>query len=288
MKIPAPNDAPTPSDGSQSAFAKKPRLLTALPVYNEARYLDSVLDLVAQHADDILVIDDGSTDGTAEKLAARSDIKIVTHSENRGYGAALRSAFCYAQQNGYDVLVTIDCDGQHEPQRIRSLAALCSASADGSFEGVDIVSGSRYLDGDLEQTGSAPVDRRHINGTITRELNEQLGLNLTDAFCGFKAYRVAALKPLRLAETGYAMPLELWVQIAHLGLTVQEVAVPLIYLDEDRSFGGDLDDAAHRLAHYRQTIKQAFARVEEHMKFPQPDPCAELAARIESASPATP
>ncbi len=271
------------------AYSKNqsPRMLTALPVYNESKHLSSVLDLVAQYADDILVIDDGSTDDTAAKLSKRSDIQVVTHPENRGYGAALSSAFCYAQRNGYDVLVTIDCDGQHEPQRIRHLAALCYEDEKGNSSQVDIVSGSRYLDAHLEQTGDAPIDRRHINATITRELNEQLGLDLTDAFCGFKAYRVSSLKPLRLAETGYAMPLELWVQAAHLELRIREVAVPLIYLDEDRSFGGELDDAARRLAHYRSTIRKATERVEQHMRFPEPDPCAKIRVRSSSALPAS-
>jgi dolichol-phosphate mannosyltransferase len=230
---------------------RPPRLLTALPVYNEAAHLNRVLDEVVQHADDVLVVDDGSTDGTAELLAARTDVRVVTHSPNRGYGAALHTAFCYAQKHGYDVLVTIDCDGQHEPQRVRTLAAAC--------EGFDVASGSRYLDLDLDPTGEAPADRRHINQTITKELNERLGLSLTDAFCGFKAYRVAALAPLRLMETGYAMPLEWWVQAAHHGLSIREVAVPLIYLDEKRSFGGSLDDAERRLRHYREVIDRAIA-----------------------------
>ena len=89
---------------------------------------------------------------------------------------------------------------------------------------------------------------------ITEEVNRRLGLNLTDAFCGFKAYRVPILAKFRLTETGYAMPLELWVQAARLGLKIVEVAVPLIYLDEQRSFGGALDHAETRLAVYRAVL----------------------------------
>lgn len=230
------------------------RYLTALPVFNEARHVDEVLDEVVLYADDVLVVDDGSTDGTSEQLAARGDVMVVRHASNRGYGAALRTAFDFAAARGYDVLVTIDCDGQHEPQRIRRLAAACQGD-------VDIVSGSRYLEQDLAQSHGAPADRRQINQTITHEINECLGLHLTDAFCGFKAYRVEALKQLDLTETGYAMPLELWVQAAYRGLRVREVAVPLIYLDEERSFGGALDDAQRRLAHYREVIHRAIVRI---------------------------
>ncbi|TWT46659.1 glycosyltransferase family 2 protein [Botrimarina hoheduenensis] len=227
------------------------RMLTALPVFNEAKSVNTVLDCVVSNADDILVVNDGSTDDTAQLLAKRTDIVLHTHDKNRGYGAALRSAFCYARKHNYDVLVTIDCDGQHEPQRIRTLAEACA--------GYDLVSGSRYRDEQLDTTGVAPADRRRINHTITAELNEQLGLSLTDAFCGFKAYRVASLANLHLSETGYAMPLELWVQAAQLGWRIQEVAVPRIYLDEERSFGGALDNAEERLAYYRETIARALA-----------------------------
>ncbi len=237
------------------------RFLTALPVYNEAAHVTEVLDEVVKHATDVLVVDDGSTDGTRERLARRDDVFVHLHPENRGYGAALRSAFEFAVVHRYDMLVTIDCDGQHEPQRIQQLAQACGGAGDQTRGGADIVSGSRYLDLDSDPN-QAPADRRRINQTITAELNEQLGFDLTDAFCGFKAYRVASLAKLSLQEAGYAMPLELWVQAACAGLTVREVPVPLIYLDEERSFGGSLDDSETRLAYYRRVIEKAMRRAQ--------------------------
>jgi dolichol-phosphate mannosyltransferase len=229
------------------------RFLTALPVFNEASHVTPVLDEVARYADDVLVVDDGSTDGTSELLAVRDDIRVLTHPENRGYGAALESAFQFAIDHDYDAVVTIDCDGQHEPQRICKLIEAVKCA--------DIVSGSRYLDTPLEQAKLAPADRRRINLSITQELNQRLGLNLTDAFCGFKAYRTCALRKLNVTEPGYAMPLELWVQAAHHKLRIVEVPVPLIYLDEKRSFGGSLDDAKTRLEYYRRVIDKALAEV---------------------------
>jgi dolichol-phosphate mannosyltransferase len=226
------------------------RFLTALPVYNEAAHVNAVLDEVVQHASDVLVVDDGSSDATPDRLAARRDIKVVRHAENRGYGAALKSAFDYAIHFHYDLLVTIDCDGQHEPQRIEELVAACRDA--------DIVSGSRYLD-QSDAKSAAPPERRRINELITQELNERLGLSLTDAFCGFKAYRVEALERLTITDPGYAMPLELWVQAAHHRLRIVEVPVPLIYLEEERSFGGSLDDGRKRLAYYHQVLDRAMA-----------------------------
>lgn len=225
-----------------------PRFLTALPVYNECRHVTTVLDEVVKYAADVLVVDDGSTDCTRKFLAERDDVDVVVHPENRGYGAALQTAFDYAIVRRYDVVVTIDCDGQHEPQRITQLVEQCRHA--------DIVSGSRYLHcrGSTEEV---PADRRQINQTITAELNQRLGLKLTDAFCGFKAYRTSSLAELTLTETGYAMPLELWVQAACHGLKIEEVSVPLIYLDEARSFGGALDAAEVRLEYYRQVIDRS-------------------------------
>ena len=230
--------------------------LTALPIFNEVLSVESVLDEVLRHCSNVLVVDDGSTDGTSDKLASREDILRVSHSVNRGYGAALTTAFNYAIDHEFEFLITIDCDGQHEPQRIQQFVTACRNT------GADIVSGSRYLKS-FESDTPPPQQRRQINHAITLTLNRKLGLGLTDAFCGFKAYRVEALRQLNLEEAGYAMPLELWVQAACHNLSVVEVAVPLIYLDESRSFGGKLDDPDTRIAYYNEVMNRSFAALPE-------------------------
>ena len=228
------------------------RWLAALPVYNEVDYVDDVLDEVARYASSVLVVDDGSIDGTVERLQQRSDISLIRHSENRGYGAALTTAFAYAIDEGFQGLITLDCDGQHQPCRIPEFIDAASKA--------DIVSGSRYLK-NYEGDHAPPEERMRINQAITRELNERLGYSLTDAFCGFKAYRTSALKLLEITDGGYAMPLQLWVQAAAAELKVVEIPVPLIYLDLERSFGGALDQAEARLQHYRDVLDDAFATV---------------------------
>ncbi|MBL8868898.1 MAG: glycosyltransferase family 2 protein [Planctomycetaceae bacterium] len=224
------------------------RWLAALPVYNEAGSVNEVLDQVVQHAQNVVVVNDGSTDGTAEQLQTRNDIITLTHPQNRGYGAALNTAFQYAMDNDFEVIVTLDCDGQHEPQRIPRFVSAATTA--------DIVSGSRYLK-TYPGDSAPPAQRLFVNRTITRQLNQLLGLQLTDAFCGFKAYRVDALRSLNVTEFGYAMPLQLWVQAAMRRMNIIEIPVPLIYLDLSRSFGGQLDQAEVRLKYYNEVIERS-------------------------------
>jgi dolichol-phosphate mannosyltransferase len=253
LSVCAKKEARNELSEQRAAMTSSPRFLTALPVYNEVTHVNPVLDEVLRYADDVIVVDDGSTDGTSRLLSARRDIECIRHEKNRGYGAALKTAFDYTLSAPYEILVTIDCDGQHEPQRIGQLVAACRDA--------DIVSGSRYL-WNQAQANRAPTERRQINMQITRELNERLNLTLTDAFCGFKAYRVDAIAQLKITEPGYGMPIELWVQAAHRGLHVVELPVPLIYLDEVRSFGGSLDDGRRRLEYYHQVLDRAIAAVD--------------------------
>jgi dolichol-phosphate mannosyltransferase len=222
--------------------------LTAIPVYNEERYVMDVLQEVRRNSPDILVVNDGSTDRTAELLAKQANLHVITHERNRGYGAALISSFDFAIQHGYEVLVTMDCDGQHEPARIPMLLE--------ALDDADLVSGSRYLR-DFRQDTPSPQDRQEINRIVTQELNARFGLHLTDAFCGFKAYRVEALSRLHITETGWGMPLQLWVQAARRCLRIKEVGVPRLYLDANRAFGGVLNNAEERLAYYRRIITAA-------------------------------
>jgi len=233
--------------------------LVAIPVFNEAPTLRRVLNAVRRHARDVLVVNDGSTDGTgallADLRAAREigRVEVIQHPENRGYGQSLIDAFCWAARHGYDWVITIDCDEQHEPARIPDF--IRAAERDDA----DVISGSRYLGG-FSNDDAAPADRRRINQTVNGLLEQILGLRLTDSFCGFKAHRVSAMRRLRLDEPGYAFPLQFWVACARAGLRIRELPVPRIYRDLSREFGGTLDDPAARLQHYLEVFVNELRR----------------------------
>lgn len=224
-------------------------LIIAIPVFNEHKYVEHVLEKVKRYHPDVLVIDDGSTDGTAELLAARTDIRLIRHAANRGYGQSVIDSFRWADSHGYDWVITMDCDEQHEPEMIPQFVRYIRRDR------WDIISGSRYLK-PSQADDLPPGDRRSINATITSVVNETLRLGLTDAFCGFKAHRVGAMLPLKLDEPGYAFPMQLWPRAAAAGLRITEIPVRLIYNDPNRHFGGLLDDAGVRLAHYLDVFKR--------------------------------
>lgn len=169
------------------------RTVVVLPLFNEEPTLARVLDEVRRWAQGlvVLVVDDGSTDRSPEVLRGYPDITVITHAHNEGYGQSLIDGFSFSRSHGYDAVVTLDCDEQHEPRQIPQFMA--------ALEDADIVSGSRYLDpgagGD-----EAPADRRELNEEISARLRVLTGYAITDAFCGFKAYRAGALRRMALTE----------------------------------------------------------------------------------------
>ena len=235
-----------------TAFIGMPRVLLAIPVYNEARSIDRVLGAVREYVRHVLVIDDGSTDETPAKLATHP-VEVIRHCTNRGYGRSMQDIFHAADADGYGWVITMDCDEQHEPAQIPDFVHAIERGD------ADVVSGSRYLRDDAGDD-DAPASRRKVNESITAELNQRLGLGITDAFCGFKAYRVGATRNLTLSVDGYDFPLQFWVQAAANGLRVREIPVRRIYKDLNRTFGGDLDDPERRLRVYRETMHRELQR----------------------------
>ena len=231
------------------------KTLVALPVFNETD-VRTIVQRIKTFVPDVLVIDDGSTNGLFEGLTGVENIQAVVHPTNLGYGKTIIDAFMFAIKNGYDYLLTIDGDGQHEPEEIPLFLKEIP------FYDYDILSGSRYFFS--SRAGKkVPMDRYCINREITGIINRTTGFNLTDSFCGFKAYKVESLKVLHLTEYGYGMPLQLWVQAWKMGFRIREIPVKLVYKDLTKRFKGILEDPNTRLRYYKNIIDEELAYNEQ-------------------------
>ncbi|MGR3178949.1 MAG: glycosyltransferase family 2 protein [Candidatus Anammoxibacter sp.] len=228
--------------------------LLALPAFNQSDSILGIIQEAKEYDVDILVIDDGSTDDTKQKIAKANGVFKLFHAENLGYGRTLINSFQYAIDNEYDFIITMDTDGQHMPDEIPLFI--------NEIPKWDIVSGSRYLN-QINKGDDVPPDRYRINKEITSTINRITGLNITDSFCGFKAYAVDSLRKLNLIEDGYGMPLQVWIQAWQLGLKIKEIPVKLVYNDFTKRFGNGLHDPAVRLRYYSAIIEKEAMKTEK-------------------------
>ena len=224
------------------------KVLIAIPVFNEADATD-IIKRVRKYNTDVLVVDDGSTVGIGNNLKAVGNVYSIVHSRNYGYGKTIIDAFEFAIIKNYDYLITIDSDGQHEPEEISLFLSKIP------FNDYDILSGTRYLF-PVKLDKEVPQERYYVNKEVTEILNQITGFNLTDSFCGFKAYKVDKLKVLHLTESGYGMPLQLWIQAWKHCLKVKEIPVKLVYKDLSKRFKGLLENPEARLSYYKRVINK--------------------------------
>ena len=193
------------------------KLSIVIPAYNEAGTIRDVLRRVLDTPYDkqIIVVDDGSTDGTREILAEIADpaIEVIVHTRNRGKGAALKTGFAAASG---DVVIVQDADLEYDP---RDYAALLEPLLSGN---ADVVYGSRFLSG----------PRRVLffwhmlaNKTLTLVSNMLTNLNLTDMETGYKAFRIDVVRHLSLESKGFGVEPEITAKVARLGYRVYEVPV---------------------------------------------------------------
>jgi len=193
------------------------KTIAILPALNEEVAVGSVVLRAKRYADRVLVIDDGSSDATAE-VAALAGAEVVRHPENKGKGAALKTGF--EAVNGSNIIVTLDSDGQHNPDNIPKLIApIISGEA-------DMVIGSRYLNGNGKNT---PAYRRVGQKVLDKATNINTGLHVTDTQSGFRAFAAQAAHVFRFKANGLAIESEMLADAAKAGLRIKEVGIGVRY-----------------------------------------------------------
>jgi len=195
------------------------KALVIIPALNAARSIGAVVRDCKAVNNDVLVVDDGSTDRTAE-AAREAGAQVVRHTVNRGKGAALKTAFAYALEHGFDVVVTLDADGQHLPREIPKFLA---ARAEG---GADLIIGGR-----AHLFGQMLPRRRLANRFSAWCIAFASKTNVTDSQSGFRLYSADLLRAARLHSDGFAMESEVIVRAGLAGFKVITIPIDLGFVD---------------------------------------------------------
>ena len=190
--------------------------LACIPAYNEENHIADVIKKSLLYVDQVVVCDDGSTDDTAK--IAKSAGAIVISQSNQGYGAAISTLFDYARRNSAKIMVTLDSDGQHNPEQIPLLLDAIIT------HGVDVSVGSRFL-GDTEASGYRKAGIK----IITSAANYGTNLKISDSQSGFRAYSQKAISAIHPTEQGMSVSTEILLKISNKGLSLAEVPISIIY-----------------------------------------------------------
>jgi glycosyltransferase involved in cell wall biosynthesis len=207
----------TPNKGFKERQIASQNITVILPAYNEEMSIGSVILLASLYADRVIVVDDGSSDRTAE-VAATAGAEVIVHPVNMGKGIAFKTGFAAAE--GADIIVTMDSDGQHNPADIPKLV-------DPILKGeADMVNGSRYLNGLATDT---PTYRRIGQTILDKATVINSGVNITDSQSGFRAFSASVKDVFRFSATGMAIESEMLADAGRYKLRVKEVPISVRY-----------------------------------------------------------
>jgi glycosyltransferase involved in cell wall biosynthesis len=193
------------------------RAAAVIPAFNEASSIATLVRRICPSVDRVIVVDDGSTDGTGERARA-AGADVVVHEANRGKGRAVRTGLARVFGGDFTHVLLLDGDMQHLPEEAPALLAEAERS------GADVVLGQRRFERDR-----MPASRYHANRIGSRVLSWFVGVPVRDTQCGFRVFRVDALRPLRLTATGYEIETEMLVKVRRRGGRVATVPVTAVY-----------------------------------------------------------
>lgn len=209
------------SDSSSLDEPPVHRTLVAIPCFNESKTIGSVVLKAKQYVDEVVVIDDGCTDDTV-KVAQIAGATVLRHGGNKGYGAAVQSAFQYARKHGFDAMTILDGDGQHDPDEIQTVMQPVLT------ENVDISIGSRFLS---QNSNNVPMYRRLGIGVLTKLTNAGSKENhkVTDGQSGFRSYSRKAIASLDPRDKDMGVSAEILMQGRKNNLLYKEVPISVDY-----------------------------------------------------------
>ncbi len=192
-------------------------VVAIIPAYNEEKALADVIGKTLENVDEVIVVDDGSSDKTSE-VAIDAGARVIKHSVNLGKGEALKSGFKAIGDDS--IIITIDGDGQHNPSEIPDLVRPIIE------DGADLVNGSRYMNGPEENT---PAYRRVGQKVLDIATNISAGTKVTDSQSGFRAFSPQSKNVFRFKDTGFGIESEMLVDAAEAGLKIVEVPITVRY-----------------------------------------------------------
>lgn len=197
------------------------QITAIIPAYNEELAIGSVVIGTLKYVDQVMVIDDGSTDHTAE-IAESAGAEVIKLPENMGKGSAIKTGFLAVKDA--EIIVTIDGDGQHSPQEIPKLI---KPITDGK---ADMVNGSRYLG---RKKNGTPSYRRFGQTVLDKATNFNTGLNITDSQSGFRAFAAYTLPVFHFKQKGFSIESEMLMDAAASGTRIMEVEIGVKYDQEN-------------------------------------------------------